>query len=216
MQSDQKPDLSPLPEVGLAAPKSTSRRRLLKAGLGVSPVVLTFVSQPVPASFTTVTCRAASAFASVQAALAAGVGTSANTAQLCSGNLPSSWKGLSRPYWPGGSATADLLFTSLFGPYTVTTIGTATVPAVTTDAPTLFQVLCGAGTTARDVLARNIVAAYLNLQQGLVPATVVSSTQLQSMWLTAGNTVPSPYLVNGLSGGWSLAQVNQFLAHTFS
>jgi hypothetical protein len=104
----------------------------------------------------------------------------------------------------------------LFGPYTVTTIGTATVPSVTTDSPNLYQVLCGAGTTPRDILSRNIVAAYLNLLQLLTPATVVSSLQLQSMWLTAGNTVPSPYMVNGLSGGWSLAQVNQFLVQTFS
>jgi hypothetical protein len=188
----------------------------LKAGLGVSPAVVTFLSLPVPASAAQVTCRAASAFASVQAALAAGAGTSANTAQICSGSLPDTWKDLDKTFWPGGVATADLLFSAVFGAYTVTTIATPTVSSVTTDTPNLYQVLHGAGTTPRDVLARNLVAAYLNLQQGLTAATVVSGAQLQNMWLTAGAPSPSPYPVNGLSSGWSLAQVNQYLTQTFS
>jgi hypothetical protein len=216
MPSDHKPDGSSLQAVGSAVAHATSRRRLLKAGVGAAPVVVTFLSLPVPASAGQVTCRAASAFASVQAAMAAGATTSANTAQLCGGSLPATWQNLATVFWPGGAATADLLFTTLFGAYTVTTIATPSVPSVTTNAPNLLQVLYGNGTTARDILARNLVAAYLNLQQGLTAATVLSGTQMQSMWSTAGAPSPSPYPVTGLSGGWSLTQVNQFLGHTFA
>jgi hypothetical protein len=167
-------------------PQSTSRRRLLQAGLGASPVLLSIVSEPVRAS--QIVCRSASAFASISAAGAAGV--SANTQQICNGKGPEDWSGTSIKSWPAGTftgsgdaATAEL-FSHVFSP------GVALGNNLT---PTLKQLLDAKNSNVRNVvLARYFIAAYLNFKSNRTPATVVTDLQLQAMWpqVVAGSYSP--------------------------
>jgi hypothetical protein len=167
-------------------PPSTSRRRLLQAGLGASPVLLTIVSEPVRAS--QVACRSASAFASISTAGAAGV--SAKPAQICDGKGPEDWSGTSVSRWPAGTftgsgdaATAEL-FSHFFSPG---------VQLGNNPTPTLKQLLDAKASTARNVvLARYFIAAYLNFRTNRTPATVVTDLQLQAMWPLVFNHIYKP------------------------
>jgi hypothetical protein len=208
MHSDKNYDGTTTPKKDLVAPKSASRRRLLRGGAAVAPVALTFISMPVRADLGGVTCRAASAFASITAAAAANAVTSANTSQICTGAKPANWLSANSVggNWPPGAPPTQLFaFTTVIP------------PATTTNSPTLVQVLqgTGSGTAAQDRLAKNLVAALLNNKQGLVPDTVVNLSQLQQMWNTVG-VGGGNYPVTGISGGWSIIQVNAFLEQTFT
>ncbi len=191
MDSDKKPDLSEASGPGLAVPKSSSRRRLLQAGLGASPALLTVVSEPVRAyvSITSVTCSSASAFASISAAGAAGV--SANTRQACTGRGPVSWSTTSVSSWPvgtfavSGKTAVPELFSQVFSPG-VTINSNAT--------PTLKDVVAASSSSSRTIgLARYFAAAYLNFKQGYTPPQVVTDVQLKAMWpqAVAGTYKPS-------------------------
>ncbi len=201
MHTDQTPDISKVAGQHLQAPKSSSRRRLLQAGLGAAPAILTIVSEPVRAFGTAsaVPCRSASAFASVAAAMLAGGTTSANTQQTCMGEGPASWNVAST--WPVAKTT---LFSTVLGSFTLR--GNVS--------PTLSDILnAPAPYTATEILARSFVAAYLNTQgTPKTPLVVVTALQLQAMWpqAVAGSFVPTPG-----TPAWTMDQVNTWLLQTF-
>lgn len=190
----------------LAAPTSSSRRRLLQAGLGASPAILTIVSQPVRAG----QCRSASAFASVSAAFAANGTTSAAPLQTCTGLSPTSWN--TTATWPT-TAPKNTLFSSVFsGSYSLQVKKGAAVVVISS--PTFSEILASpsAGGGAYSDLARNMVAAYLNFKSLKTPAEVVTGVQLQAMWTAARNGSYRPTAGGAL---WTTADVNNWLTQTF-
>ena len=203
METDKKLGSSEAAGTRLVVPKSSSRRRLLQAGLGASPAILSIVSEPVRAFNRTapVTCRSASAFASVAAAAHAGITTSANAAQSCLGLSPASWNTAST--WPVAKNT---LFSNVFsGSYTLRS----------NSSPTFSDIL-GAATpyTTAETLARNFVAAYLNSQgTSKTPLAVVTGAQLQIMWTRA---VAGSYSPTAGTTAWSTNDVNNWLTQTFA
>lgn len=178
-------EAAPQAPVSLASP---SRRRLLRGGAAAAPVLATFVSQPVHAAYS---CKSASAFTSANA--------SRPGADICNGSSPAWW--LANPgAWVGCSPT-----TSNFSTYFSVT---SAYPSGTK----LMQVLAGTSTTHVDKMARNLVAALLNIKSGRIGAGVFSEEQLRTIWLdaTAGGYVP-------LAGAqpWYAQQVNQWLVSVF-
>jgi hypothetical protein len=179
MDTDQKPDSSEASGTRLVAPKSTSRRRLLQAGLGASPAILTLISEPVRAfGANTSVCRSASAFASVAAAQHAGITLSHSPVQSCVGLKPGSWA-TNYPNWPTG--TASQLFSGVFSPGV--SVGTNT-------SPSLKQVLDSTDSTLE--MARYFVAAYLNFMSGYTPGVWVVVGDLQAVWPKAVAGVYTP------------------------
>jgi len=74
-------------------------------------------------------------------------------------------------------------------------------------------VLQGTSKTFVDKMARNMVAALLNIKAGRIDTTVFSETKLQVIWLAAisgGGYVPTPG-----AAPWYAQQVNQWLASVF-
>lgn len=213
MDTDKKADPSEAAGPSPAAPTSSSRRRLLQAGLGASPVLLTIVSEPVRAFTRTqsIPCRSASAFASIAAAAHANVTTSANTQQSCSGLGPASWNTLST--WPVAKTT---LFSSVFsGAYSLRVKSGNS--SITNASPTFSDILSNppANTTYSDSenLARNFVAAYLNFKDSKTPAAVVTDLQLQNMWT---KVLANSYSPTAGTAPWSVSDVNGWLSQTFS
>lgn len=171
------------------SPASPARRRLLRGGVAVAPVLATFVSQPVHAAYS---CKSASAFTSANA--------SRPGAPVCNGAAPSWWAS-NTGSWVGCTA-ATAQFNTYFS---VTT----TYPAGTK----LLQVLQGNSTAFVDKMARNMVAALLNIKAGRIGTGVFTEAQLQAIWnaaRTGSGYVPSP----GASP-WYAQQVNQWLASVF-
>jgi hypothetical protein len=201
METDKKMDSSAAAGTSLAAPKSSSRRRLLQAGLGASPAILTIVSEPVRAFTRTqsLPCRSASAFASIAAAQHAGFTTSASTQQTCSGMGPISWN--TTTTWPVAKTTA---FSTAIGTYTFRS----------NTAPTLLDILsASAPYSSTEMLARNFVAAYLNAQgTPKTPLAVVTDLQLKTMWtqISLGSYTPT----SGTS--WAVSDLNGWLVQTFA
>jgi len=168
---------------------SAARRRLLRGGLAAAPVLATFVSQPVHAAYS---CKSASAFTSANA--------SRPGAPLCNG-APGSWWVSNPGSWVGCSA-ATAQFNTFFS-------STASYPSGTK----LMTVLQGTSKTFVDKMARNMVAALLNIKAGRIDTTVFSETKLQVIWLAAisgGGYVPTPG-----AAPWYAQQVNQWLASVF-
>ena len=170
MNSDKQIDPSGVPDAGPAAPRSASRRRLLQAGLGASPAVLTFVSRPVVA---------AGACASASATISAGSpGRAGVVVNQCAGAGPVTWAATANSDMTAKTTT----FSSNVGTYvasvdTTTTDKkgvTKTSTAVYND-PTVAQVLLSSGTTPKDVLARSMAAAYMNWSTNKVPAAPPSA-----------------------------------------
>jgi hypothetical protein len=193
MDTDQKQNSSETSGVSLVAPSSASRRRLLRAGLSAAPAILTVVSQPALA----VTCRSPSAFASVTA----NATTSAQPVQGCSGFGPLTWTDTSTT-WPVDRATA--LFYDEFS-------AAGSLGGIAT--PTLAQVLALTPANSVEGLARNVVAAYLNLKSLRTPEAVINETSLQAMWTqgkagTYRPTLSSPY--------WTFVELNAWFTQTFS
>jgi len=171
------------------APLSTARRRLLRGGAAAAPVLASFVSQPVHAAYS---CKSASAFTSANA--------SRPGATLCNGSGPAWWRG-NPGAWVGCSVV-----TSTFATYFS---ATATYPAGTL----LIQVLLGTSTAYVDKMARNLVAALLNVKSGRIGTGVFSEEQLRNIWLgatSAGGYVPVPG-----AQSWYAPQVNQWLVSVF-
>jgi hypothetical protein len=184
MESDKQVGKTEVAGPALAAPKSSSRRLLLRAGLGVSPAVLTIVSSPVRAlPIVPQVCRSASSFASLNAAAAANVATSGAPAQMCTGLTPNGWKSLAAT-----TAQAEL-FSNIFSP-------PVSLPTITS--PTLRNLLVdGDGSTTRAViLARWFTAAYLNHMAGTSPGVFKDGSpgvdQIKAMWVSVYNGTFSP------------------------
>jgi hypothetical protein len=194
MDTDQKQVRPTTPGDSLAAPGSTSRRRLLRAGLAASPAILTIVSQPVLA----VTCRSPSSFASI----AANAATSSQPAQACTGLGPQAWS-LSSTAWPVTRSTA------LFYPEFSGSTGFRGIAS-----PTLDQVLALSSPYSDvETLARNVVAAYLNLKSLKTPDTVINETSLQAMW-TLG--VAGTYRPTLTGAYWTFADLNAWFTQTYT
>lgn len=180
-----------VPDSGLplqGAPQSQARRRLLRGGAAVAPVLATFVSQPVHAAYS---CKSASAFTSANA--------SRPGAPVCNGASGVWWRS-NTGSWVGCSATSTM-FSTYFSV-------TASYPAGTK----LLQVLQGSSTAAVDKMARNLVAALLNIKAGKIGPGVFTETQLLTIWTSAsaGGYIPNP----GASP-WFAQQVNLWLASVF-
>lgn len=168
---------------------STGRRRLLRGSLGAAPVLVTFVSQPVHATYS---CKSASAYTSANASRPA--------VTPCNGSSPSWWK-TNTGSWVGCSSG-----TTLFSTYFSVTAGYPT-------GTKLMQVLEGTSTATVDKLARNMVACLLNIKSGRIGSAVFNEAELKTIWLAAssgGGYTPTP-------GGpvWYSAQVNTWLATVF-
>jgi len=152
-----------------AAPSSVSRRRILRGGLTVAPVVMSVASKPVLGS---TVCQFASA-----AALSAGSNAMAK-AQTCNGLRPDQWKMLAAQ-WPQ--------------PYCGTSAGDPQEQATLYHCPatgfsgrifgelTMLEVLdVGEGGPGLRGLGRYMVAALLNACCGRTP--VLNETTVRSMW----------------------------------
>lgn len=182
MDTDKKLDSSAAAGPSLMAPKSSSRRRLLQAGLSASPAILTIISEPVRAGAST--CRSASAFASVAAAQHAGITLSRSPVQTCTGLKPASWAvnfSATPSLWPAGTTTQ--LFSGIFSPG---------VSVGTNPSPTLKQVLDSAVTSLEIEKAQYFVAAYLNFKTGLTPGVWITLGDLQTAWPKAKNDTYTP------------------------
>jgi hypothetical protein len=146
---------------------AVSRRSLLRAGLGATPVVLSVASQPVMA--TTGRCSSASAFGSINASRPSQV-------DYCGGCKPQYWKAtVCHPRWPSGyrpvtsgytpATMFDECFGSRGGYY----------------GKSLLWVLQTTG-TGKDEVARHCAAALLNAAKGLTPPTVLSVQTVKNVW----------------------------------
>jgi hypothetical protein len=151
---------------------SVSRRSLLRAGLGASPVILTVASRPVMA--TTGKCSSASAFGSINASRPSKV-------DYCGGCKPEYWKQPTcHPQWPtgyypvsrarSGVTTYATKFNDCFGT-------TAGYPG-----KTLLEVMNLTATGGKDEVARLCSAALLNAVKGLTPGTVLSTVTVKQVW----------------------------------
>ena len=141
-----------------------ARRRLLRGSLGAAPVLMVLAPRSVMAG--TVTCRAGSAFASINASHPV-------TAYSCTGSTPDYWRDASASNWPtqcvrnGSNAT---LFNAVFtaGGYPNST---------------LLSVLQLTATSGSDGLARYLVAAVLNAYKWPAnPTPVISVSIATKMW----------------------------------
>ena len=192
MHTDHNPEPTEVSAGDASAQKAAVRRRLLRAGIGAAPAVLTVASMPVRAT----NCYTASAFASSNAAVMQ-TGTSANARQtnnICSGNSPSGW--ISN--WSSCSPT----YTSSPGSYFPNCIGlnTSTYCKSNGNQATLKDACNENRTDPKSVMAKYCAAAYLNLMHNKVNCQVFGSTtnadactKLASMLLNApsGSYVPN-------------------------
>lgn len=161
----------------LLSEHARGRRRLLRGGLGATPVLLTLAARPVAAA----RCVAASSFASLDA-------SRPRETLLCAGRLPDYWKQpLAFQEWPAPyvpstqpvpgttySPTADqaaTLFDTVFG-------STGGYPG-----RTLLDVLeLPEAEYGRDALARLVVAALLNAAKGYTPEEVLGVGTVRDAW----------------------------------
>ncbi len=162
-----------------------SRRRLIRAGLVSAPVLMTLVSRPVHA----VDCKSASATVSANAS---------GKALSCLGDGPVTWRDAAS--WGVVDKATALLSTYL---------PSAPVPTGLPPNPTLLQVLQSTSGLATDVLARNVVAALLNVLSGKNPSQVVTQAMLNTIIGAGGNFNPSPGVP------WNTAQTNAWLVTLF-
>jgi hypothetical protein len=171
---------------------SLARRRLLRGGLGAAPVIATFASQPVYAY----TCKSASAFTSAN--------NSRPSVTPCNGQGPTWWKTGS---WSGTGCGGADQFQAFFGSVPPVS-GGYTYPSTVT----LMQILTGSLTGETDKLARNMVAALLNVNSGKIGPGVFTAAQLKAIWASTlgGGYVPSPG-----AAAWNAAGVNTWLGTVF-
>lgn len=188
MNDDSKLGTSEVSKQPQGALESLSRRRLLRGGAAAAPVIATFVSQPVHAAYS---CKSASAFTSANA--------SRPGAALCNG-ANAAWWVANQGSWVGCSP-ATSLFSTYFSVTSSYVAGT-----------TLLQVLQGTSTTYVDKMARNMVAALLNVKANKIGPGVFTEAQLQTIWLAA---LGSGYVPLPGASPWYAQQVNQWLASVF-
>lgn len=159
---NQSPESSPKSTSG--QPKSSSRRRLLQAGLGASPAILTLVSSPVRATYYT---TPASSFASINTSRPHGGQHPTN------GCKPSWWVNCAMSGWP--ASCKDLnnnpkKFKDCFSDYG--TYGNKTLKEC-------MQLASDIGT---DGVVKHLCAAYLNAASGKTPAAVCSTDIAKDIW----------------------------------
>ncbi len=176
MMSEQTPQ--PDSSTPSARPTSASRRRLLRAGVGASPAILTFVSAPVRATYSV---KTASAFGS----MTTGVSHTHSTVPS-SGCKPGWWaKDSNWSAWPASCKTSSggpKLFRDVFSDYG------------SYGAKTLKECLKLASDTGMDGVVKHCCAAYLNAASGKVPATLCSTFAAKDIWTsytTRGHYVPT-------------------------
>jgi hypothetical protein len=168
----QMPD-SPVSPPDSGAPDNAqatlqARRRLLRGGLGVAPVLMVSAPRSVMAG----TCTTASAFTSFSAAA-----SHQPFRADCSGHFPAYWRDVVSVVgtWPATcldstTPTGTVKFQAIFG---------AGYP----DTTTLMDVLKIAVPTVNDVFAQHIVAALLNgRSNNWAPLGVVNEGTLKTMW----------------------------------
>lgn len=171
---------SPVPPRGAQVPQagsapSPARRRLLRGGLAAAPVLMASAPRSVMAG----TCVTGSLYTSFSPNTA----LSRNPAVFnCSGKTPEYWSSALATEWPvvvigtPGPSTP-------FHPYFTGTAFTKPGPiAGTTVSKTFLEVLNESGTTGQVGMARNLVAAVLNLKKGLMPAGVADEGRLKQVW----------------------------------
>lgn len=144
-----------------------SRRKLLRAGLGASPVVLTVASKPVMA--TTGRCTSASAFGSINA-------SRPSMLEYCGGCKPEYWRNSTcYAQWPNGYYPVSSVFTpatlfdncfGAFGGY----YGKSLLWVMQTT------------NSGKDEVARHCAAALLNGVKGLTPSNVLSAQRVREVW----------------------------------
>lgn len=168
---------------------SAGRRKLLRGGLGAAPVLATFVSQPVHATYT---CKSASAYTSANA--------SRPGVSQCSG-CSGAWWSANTNSWPTGCTPNSTRFDTYFS-------ATAAYPAGTT----LSNVLGRTTTADSDKLARNMVAALMNIKSGRIGAGVFDEAALKTIWTSA---ISTGYVPSAGAAAWNCAAVNQWLNSVF-
>lgn len=192
-----------------------SRRRLLRAGAGAAPVVLSMTSLPVRA--TTATCSSASAWASINA----GTTASQNARLMVScgtGGTPGAWtsacgststKDFSK--WPASCLTSTTpknakTFQECIGslPSHLSTYSTAT----------LYDAVANAASSDITIqLAAHLAAAYLNCQSNRTPANIINVTTIQSIWsqCKSGGMFTPP---NAGTQTWTIGQTIYWLKNS--
>ena len=210
MNRDQKIDTTSQSGQASSAPRSTSRRRLLQAGVSASPVVLSFVSQPVRAISGQKTCRSASSFASFSPT---NVATSHNPTATCTGNGPVTWKSVDVNFMAPVVQAAALKDFAVGTSYTVVD---PAFPTVNITNPKVWQVLKygNVNGTEREKLAMNVAASYLNVAGGSTPPEVMDAAKLANIWALC-QASGGLYPVTSSGPNWDAAAANVWLTSTF-
>lgn len=146
-----------------AAPRSASRRRLLRAGVGATPVVLSLVSAPVRATYYT---SPASSFASINASRPPGM-------TYTNGCKPSWWASCNMSNWPSSCKNTDgtsKRFKDIFSDHA--TYGNKTIKSC-------LQMAYDSG---MDGMVKHLCAAYLNAATGRTPASICSGQIARDIW----------------------------------
>lgn len=143
-----------------------ARRRLLRGGLSVAPVLMAATPRSVMAGGPGF-CVPASSFASINA-------SRPDLMSTCSGRTPGFWKQPQKfVEWPGGYIPTGLNAT-LFD----TKAGGAAYPG-----KTMVDVLSLPGNSmGRDAVARHIAAALLNAAKGWTPSPAFGESFIKSVW----------------------------------
>jgi len=189
MAAESNPDQpSTLPRGSEAMSAQLSRRRLLRAGLGAAPVLMTIASRPVFAGGTE--CHTPSSHMSINASVH-------GKTQYCDGGSPGYWKKTHEGSWPPPYETGTL-FDTVFG------------SASGYPNKTLLYVL-DLGGGGKEELARHIVAALLNAAKGWTPVlTVAMVIDIWQSWATLGYYEPTAGI------HWDSAQITKYLKTTMS
>jgi hypothetical protein len=170
-----------------------ARRRLLKGGLGVAPVLATVVSRPVYAG----ECMSASAWTSVTRS-----GPQHNNF-TCGGGTPGYW-GV-EPHlteWPSPFTTTTKFHKAYGGPFGGTIFGTHTL---------LEVINSGGGAPTANEVGRHIIAALFNAKMGWTNALTVP--QVYEIW---DEYVASGYGQYSPTAGvvWYSAEITAWMATT--
>lgn len=141
-----------------------ARRRLLRGGMGVAPVLMVSAPRSVMAG---TLCVPASATASIN--------MSRPDLQFnCLGSKPETWADPAKsPTWPSGcvrNGSSATMFNTVFG------------SSGGYDAKSLLAVLQFPDTSGKKWLARHVVAAWLNACSGRTPGNVLGKTVITRVW----------------------------------
>jgi hypothetical protein len=178
------------------------RRRLIKAGLGAAPVLMTVVSRSAFATGTTGgQCTTPSAYGSINT-------SRQDKAYTCTGLTPGYWKqGQWFSAWPAPYYPTT---TTGYGAHTATTFGSVFGPGSVFSSMTLLAVLQSGGNDDSTALARHIVAALLNAASGRT-ASVLTVSAVKNIW---SEFISKGYFEPTAGVKWSAAQIVAYLVTT--